>query len=337
MKKDTTDITMVIRSSWQVCTTFGNLNALCAATKTSCALMKTNTHLARKSKSVEKGEEMKLLKETFAGFHAEDVTVSEKTCLTCGEEACECAFPVTTVRGAYSPELAKNFKSSVYIANDLINVNATQPTLVILTANLATLAILISHQSMEELEAGRERFVLTVENFHGYVRGKHAKFPKGYAVAELDKTYMFGVQTKKLALTQQDEVKSVFPSHLVLPDSVTSQTLIDQILHFSKSIEASCMSVPAFRRLRSTIHHLRVPEKGTCWKRAVWIPMSSFLEGNGARRAEKKSEEQDQNDHFLTQNARSMEPLLVASADQSADCITRTHEKKPCYYLSECI
>ncbi len=82
LKQDITDITMVNRISWQVRTTLGNLNALCAATKTPCALMKINAHLARRSRSVEKGEEMKSLKETLAGFHAEDVTISEKTCLT---------------------------------------------------------------------------------------------------------------------------------------------------------------------------------------------------------------------------------------------------------------
>ena len=201
---------------------------------------------------------------------------------------------------------------------------------------------MISFESLEQLEAGREKFVLSVENFHGYVRGKDAKFPMlrknlGYAVAELDKTYLFGEQNKELALTQQDEVKSVFPSHLVLLDSATGQTVIDQIFHFPKLIEASYMSIPAFRRFRRITHHLRVPEKETCWKRAVGVPVSSFLDGNRARRTEKKGDRQDQNDHFLTQDARLMEPLFVASADRSADCINRTHKKAPCYCLSECI
>ena len=136
---------------------------------------------------------------------------------------------------------------------------------------------------MEELEAGRERFVLSVENFHGYVRGKDAKFPMlrknlGYAVAELDKNYMFGEQNKELALTQ-DEVNFVFPSHLVLLQSSTGQILIDQIFHLPKLIEAIHMSVPAFRRLHRITHHLLIPEKETCWKQPVDIPMSSFLEG----------------------------------------------------------
>ncbi len=54
LKQDITDITMVIRRSWQVRTTLENLNALCEATKTHCALMKIEAHLARRSSSVEK-------------------------------------------------------------------------------------------------------------------------------------------------------------------------------------------------------------------------------------------------------------------------------------------
>ncbi len=182
---------------------------------------------------------------------------------------------------------------------------------------------------MEELEAGRERFVLSVENFHGYVRGKDAKFSMlrknlGYAVAELDKTYLFGEQSKELALTQQDEVKSVFPSHLVLLDSTTRQTVIDQIFHFPKLVEASYMSVPVFRQFRRITNHLRVPEKETCWKQGVGIPMSSFLEGNRARRAEKKNDKQDQNDHFLTQDGlclwRQRIDQLIASIGHTRKC-----------------
>ncbi len=185
------------------------------------------------------------------------------------------------MRGAYSPELVINFKNSVCFVNDSITVNATQPTPVTLAASLATLAILLSHESMKEFKTGRERFVRSVGNVHGYVRGKDAKFPMlrknlGFAVAELDKTYLFGEQSKELALTQQDEVNSVFPSPLVLLDSTAGQTVIDPIFHFPKLVEASCMSVPAFNRFRRITHHLRVPEKETCRNQAVWIPMPSF-------------------------------------------------------------
>ena len=77
-----------------------------------------------------------------------------------------------------------------------INCKCHATDSVTLTTSLATLAIVMSHQSMEELERGRERIVLSVENVHGYVCGEDAKFPMlrkdlGYAVAELDKTYLF--------------------------------------------------------------------------------------------------------------------------------------------------
>ncbi len=98
VQQDITDITIVIRISGKVRTTLGNLIALCAATKTPCALMGVNVHLVSRSRSMEKGKEMKPLKETFAGFHAGNVTVSEITCLMRGEKACECAFLTATVR-----------------------------------------------------------------------------------------------------------------------------------------------------------------------------------------------------------------------------------------------
>ena len=45
---------------------------------------------------------------------------------------------------------------------------------------------------------------MSVENFHGYVCCKDAKFPMlrknlGHAGAEVDKTYVFGEQNKELA------------------------------------------------------------------------------------------------------------------------------------------
>ncbi len=97
--------------------------------------------------------------------------------------------------------------------------------------------------------------MLSLESFHGYIRGKDAKFPMlrrnlGHAVAELDKTYKFGDESKQLSLAQQDEVKSVFPAHLVLVDSETGQTLSDPLFHFPKLVEISYMSIPAFRRFR---------------------------------------------------------------------------------------
>ncbi len=56
--------------------------------------------------------------------------------------------------------------------------------------------------------------------------------------------------------------------------------------------------------------------------------MSSFLTGNRVRRAYRKGEKLEDNDHFLTRDAKQVEPLLVSSAD----CVNRTHKKFPCYY-----
>ena len=119
---------------------------------------------------------------------------------------------------------------------DVAGTDVTSRTPVALTISLACLALLPSKRSVEELDKNREVIVLTVENFHGLVRGKDAKFPilrmnLGLAVAETEKTYMFNKESLELSLTQQDEVKSVIPAHLVLLDKATDQILIDQIFH----------------------------------------------------------------------------------------------------------
>ncbi len=54
------------------------------------------------------------------------------------------------------------------------------------------------------------------------------------------------------------------------------------------------------------------------------IPLHSFLTRNRVKKAEKKGEKQEENDHFLTRDTIQVEPLFVASGDRSADCINRT-------------
>ncbi len=61
--------------------------------------------------------------------------------------------------------------------------------------------------------------------------------------------------------------------------------------------------------------------------------MSSFLTGNRVRRADKKGEKLEENDHFLTRDAKQVEPLFVSSADRSSDCVNRTHKKFPLVLL----
>ena len=83
---------------------------------------------------------------------------------------------------------------------------------------------------MENIERGRQTLVLAVENVHGYIRGKDAKFPMlrknlGYSVADEENTYVFGEGVRELSLTQQDEVKSV------VPDS----SCLDRLQHWPES------------------------------------------------------------------------------------------------------
>ncbi len=78
------------------------------------------------------------------------------------------------------------------------------------------------------LESEREVVTLAVKSFRGTVRGKDNAIPMlkknvGYAFAEADKTYRFDGQEQENNLMQQDEVKSVFLSHLVLLDAATGQ------------------------------------------------------------------------------------------------------------------
>ena len=126
-------------------------------------------------------------------------------------------------------------------------------------------------------------------------------------------------------------MKSTFPTHLVLIDSATGQILIDQMFHVPKIVDLNYMSVAAFRRFCRIKYHYRTPEEEELWKKAVAIPLHSFLVRNRVRKSEKKNEKQEENDHFLTRDTAQIDPLFVASADRSADCVNRTHKKLPCY------
>ena len=76
--------------------------------------------------------------------------------------------------------------------------------------------------------------------------------------------------------------------------------LVDQMFHMPKIIELNYMSVPSFRRFRRTTYHYRTPEKQELWKKAVANPLYSFLDKNRVRKSEKKGEQQDDNDQYLT-------------------------------------
>ncbi len=95
------------------------------------------------------------------------------------------------------------------------------------------------------------------------------------------------------------------------------------------------MSVPSFKRFHRITHHYRAPAREELWEAAVGVPVSSFLTGNRVRRADRKGEKLEENDHFLTRDAKQVEPLLVSSADRSSDWVNRAHKKFPCYCLRE--
>ncbi len=159
-----------------------------------------------------------------------------------------------------------------------MDADVTSPTPVSQVTSLACLSLLSCKESLDDLERDREIYTLAVENFHGFVRGKDAKCPMlrrnlGYAVAETDKTYVFNKESRELSLTQQDEVKSVFPTQLVLLDSATGQVLIEQMFHMPKIVDLNYMSISAFRRFRRITYHFRTPKKEELWKKAVGIPL----------------------------------------------------------------
>ena len=162
--------------------------------------------------------------------------------------------------------MADTLKDSVHIVKDFVGTDVTAPTPVSLVTSLACLSLLASRGTLEKLEKDRELLVITAENFHGYVRGKDAKCPMlrknlGYAVAEADKTYSYSKESHELALTQQDEVKSIFPAHLVMLDAATGQTLMDQMFDMPKIVDLNYMSIPSLRRHTSK-------EEGHC--RTAW-------------------------------------------------------------------
>ncbi len=74
----------------------------------------------------------------------------------------------------------------------------------------------------------------------------------------------------------------------MLVDSATGQVLIDQMFHMPKIVDLNYMSVPAFRRFRRITYHFRTPDKKELWKKAVGIPLRSFLTRNRVMNHEKE-------------------------------------------------
>ena len=247
-------------------------------------LMKVNAHLIRRAKMMEVCEEAKAMTDIFKEFFAKERLNSSQNCLLCERGSkrdsapeCKCGYQVMTTKRCWSHELADTLKDSVYLLKDIVSIDVTSPTPVSLVTSLACFSLLSCKESLDNLERGREIFALTAANFHGFVRGKDAKCPMlrknlGNVVAETDKTYLFNKESRELSLTQQDEVKSNFPTHLVLIDSATGQILIDQMFPVPKIVDSKFMSVTAFRRFRRLTYHYRTPEKGELWKKAVGIP-----------------------------------------------------------------
>ncbi len=273
LQHDLTQATLVIHSQWQVDMTLETYNSLCGATKTPSALMKIHVHMIRRSRTLETTEETKALTAVYDAFFADDRINSASECVLCETGSskdsvpeCTCGLDVKTTGMRWSVALPEAIKNATFTLQDTVHTNVTEPTSVSMTTSLGCLALVASRSTVENLERGRETLVLAVENVHGYFRGKDAKFPMlrknlGYSVADEEKTYVFGKEVRELSLTQQDEVKSVFPTHLVLIDSSTVQTLIDQLFHMPKIVEICYMSVPSFKRFRLITHHYRAPAR----------------------------------------------------------------------------
>ena len=246
LQQDLAQVTILSNLQWQVKTAMEAVNVLCGATKAPSPLMKVNAHLIRRANKMEVCEEAKALTEIFKEFFATERPNSSKKCLLCerGDRKqsapnCKCGYQVRSTKTRWSHALTDTLKDSVHLLKDVAGTDVTSPTPVALTTTLACLSLLASKRTMESLEKNRETIALSVENFHGLVRGNDAKFPMlrknlGYAVADTEKTYMFNKELRELSLTQQDEVKSVFPAHLVLLGCSTGQILIDQMFHMPK-------------------------------------------------------------------------------------------------------
>ena len=213
--------------------------------------------------------------------------------------------------------------------------DATEPTKVTMNCSLGVLSMLASKGTLENLENRREVVAMAVENFRSTVRGKDnailmLRKNMGYAVAETDKTYLYQGESHELNLTQQDEVKSVFPIHLAIVESGTGQMLVDQTFHMPKSVEINYLSVNAFRRYGKIVRHYRTAATRGLWSKAVGEPVPSLVDGNRPRKAT-KDDDADISDHHLTRYMKIFEPLMVASGDRSSDCINRYHKNLPCY------
>ncbi len=263
------DVSMILYGQYQVKITRETLNVLCGATKAPSALMKIHALMIKESRREEVNEETKVLSDIFAAIFTGDRQNSPDRCVLCTPEVieldtpnCECGLRVISPGRRWSNELRKLLNANVLRSSDYTLLNATEPTDVVLSCSLSILAMLASKLTIDNLEKDREVVTLAVESFRGTVRGKDNAIPMlrkniGYAVSEADKTYTFEGRDHEMNLMQLNEVKSVFPAHLVLLDSSSGLTLVDQTFHMPKLVDINYMSIPAFRRYRRIVRRYR--------------------------------------------------------------------------------
>ncbi len=193
----------------------------------------------------------------------------------------------------WSNDLKNLLNANVLRSSDSTLQNATEPTNVVLSCSLSVLAMLASKVTIDNLEKDREVVALAVESFRGTVRGKDNAITMlrkniGFAVSEADKTYRFEGQDHEMNLMQQDEVRSVFPAHLVLLDSSSGQVLVDQTFHMPKLVDINYLSIAAFRRYRRIAQRYRTTATRDLWNKAVGEALASFTKGNRARTVTKE-------------------------------------------------
>ncbi len=152
----------------------------------------------------------------YDAFFADDRVNSSAKSILCergySEESvpeCTCGLGLRSTGCRWSVAQPEAIENAVFMLDDTVHTNLTEPPLVSLTSSLGCLALVASGTTMENLERGRQTLVLAVENVRGYFRVKDDKFPMlrknlGFSVTNEDKSYVFGKEVRGLSLTQQD-------------------------------------------------------------------------------------------------------------------------------------
>ncbi len=192
--------------------------------------------------------------------------------------------------------------------------NATKPVPVDVKVTLSVFSMSASWDSIKTIDVAKTAHALQTETFVGNLNARYKKIASlrrifDETVTEASQSYHSKDNLAMPTLTQQEEEKSVFPTHITVVDAQCGQVVIEQMFSIPHFIELDYLSVAAHRRLKRIAKQNSSAGQRDRRTDAVGNTVNSFARGNTPRR---------KNDAALTKSSLKV-PSFIPESNRSSD------------------